>query len=107
MGTVYVHPGFKESLDHPSKAMVGFVTSIYYFGTLFSYLFVAHPLADRYGRRKAAAVGVLTASVGALLQTSAQAAGGIMAMIAGRIVCGFGLAIVSTSVPLYQRCPLL
>lgn len=51
----------------------------------------------------AAAVGVLTTSVGAILQTGARGSSGIMAMIAGRIVCGFGLAIVSTSVPLYQR----
>ncbi|CAO2650024.1 Nn.00g013160.m01.CDS01 [Neocucurbitaria sp. VM-36] len=102
MASIYVHPGFQTSLNHPSKGMTGVITSIYYLGTWISYIFIAHPLADRSGRRIAAAAGVLTTSVGAILQTSAKDAHGVGTMIAGRIVCGVGLAIVSTSVPLYQ-----
>lgn len=103
MASIYVHPGFQMSLNHPSKSMTGFITSIYYLGTWVSYLFFAHPLADRYGRRVAAAVGVLTTAVGAVLQTGAKGTHGSDTMIVGRTVCGLGLAIVSTSVPLYQR----
>lgn len=103
MATIYVHPGFIESLDKPSKAITGLITSIYYVGTWLSYLFVSHPLADRFGRRVAAAVGVLTTAVGAAVQTGAKGENGVATMIVGRIICGFGLAIVSTSVPLYQR----
>ncbi|KAF2682891.1 general substrate transporter [Lentithecium fluviatile CBS 122367] len=102
MATIYVHPGFVKSLHKPSKATTGLITSIYYVGTWLSYLFVSHPLADRYGRRVAAATGVLTTGVGAAIQTGAKGHHGIAMMIAGRIICGFGLAIVSTSVPLYQ-----
>ena len=103
MASIYVHPGFQKSLNYPSKGMAGFITSIYYLGTWISYLFIAHPLADRYGRRVAAAAGVLTTIVGAVLQTGANGPRGSGTMILGRIVCGVGLAIVSTSVPLYQR----
>ncbi|KAF2249955.1 general substrate transporter [Trematosphaeria pertusa] len=102
MATIYVHPGFKKSLHNPTKAMTGLITSIYYLGTWLSYLFVSHPLADRFGRRIAAATGILTTSVGAAIQTAARGEHGVAMMIVGRIVCGFGLAIVSTSVPLYQ-----
>ncbi|KAJ4373086.1 hypothetical protein N0V83_003377 [Neocucurbitaria cava] len=103
MASIYVHPGFQKSLNHPSKGMIGTITSIYYLGTWVSYLFIAHPLADQYGRRVAAAAGVLTTSVGAILQTEAKGSHGVGTMIVGRIICGLGLAIVSTSVPLFQR----
>ncbi|KAJ4350450.1 uncharacterized protein N0V89_009071 [Didymosphaeria variabile] len=102
MATIYIHPGFIQSLHKPTKAMTGLITSIYYLGTWLSYLFVSHPLADRFGRRVAAATGVLITAVGAAIQTASKGHGGVAMMIAGRIVCGVGLAIVSTSVPLYQ-----
>jgi MFS family permease len=103
MASIYVHPGFIEELHNPTKAMTGFITSIYYVGTWFSYLFISHPLADRYGRRVAAASGTVITAFGAALQTFASGSLGLSMMIIGRIVCGIGLAIVSTSVPLYQR----
>ncbi|KAF9728735.1 MFS monosaccharide transporter [Paraphaeosphaeria minitans] len=102
MASIYVHPGFIESLHEPTKAMTGLITSTYYLGTWFSYLFISHLLADRFGRRVAAATGVLTTAVGAAIQTAAKGDHGVAMMIAGRIVCGVGIAIVSTSVPLYQ-----
>jgi MFS family permease len=103
MASIYVHPGFTTALDNPSKAITGLITSIYYVGTWFSYLFIAHYLADKYGRRLAAASGVVITGVGALLQTCAAGPLALAMMIVGRIVCGVGLAIVSTAVPLYQR----
>ncbi|KAF2643703.1 general substrate transporter [Massarina eburnea CBS 473.64] len=102
MATIYIHPGFIKSLHRPSKEMTGLITSIYYVGTWLSYLFLSHPLADRFGRRIAAATGVITTAVGASIQCAAKGRGGVAQMIVGRIICGFGLAIVSTSVPLYQ-----
>ncbi|KAF2704741.1 general substrate transporter [Pleomassaria siparia CBS 279.74] len=102
MATIYVHPGFIKALQKPAKTETGLITSIYYLGTWLSYLFVAHPLADRFGRRVAAASGVLITSIGAAIQAGAGGPSGLAMMIIGRIVCGLGLAIVSTSVPLYQ-----
>jgi MFS family permease len=103
MASIYVHPGFMEALNNPSKAVTGLITSIYYVGTWVSYLFISHPLADKYGRRFAAVSGVVITAFGAALQAWASGPLGLAMMIVGRIVCGVGLAIVSTSVPLYQR----
>lgn len=103
MASIYVHPGFKEALHQPTKTETGLITSLYYLGTWISYLFLGHYLADRYGRRVAAASGILITSIGALMQTVAHGeTTGLALMIIGRITCGVGLAIVSTSVPLYQ-----
>lgn len=103
MATIYVHPGFKEALHKPDSSTTGLITSIYYLGTWLSYLFVSHPTADQLGRRAAAAIGILVTAVGAALQTGAGGPNALAMMIIGRIICGFGLGIVSTSVPLYQR----
>ena len=104
MASIYVHPGFKEALHKPTKSATGVITSIYYLGAWVSYLFLGHGLADRYGRRVAAATGISITVLGALMQTLANGpVGGLALMIIGRIICGIGLAIVSTSVPLYQR----
>ncbi|KAF2732873.1 general substrate transporter [Polyplosphaeria fusca] len=102
MASIYVHPGFVKALHHPSKATTGAITSIYYIGTWFSYLFISHPLADRFGRRVAAASGVLITGIGAAIQADAKGSVALGMMIVGRITCGVGLAIVSTSIPLYQ-----
>jgi hypothetical protein len=44
-----------------------------------------------------------TSCIGAALQAGADGKSAFAMMIVGRIFCGLGLAIVSTSVPLYQR----
>ncbi|KAF2743805.1 general substrate transporter [Sporormia fimetaria CBS 119925] len=102
MASIYVHPGFIKALHEPSKAVIAFITSIYYVGTWVSYLFIAHPLADMYGRRVAAASGIVVTSVGCAIQTAANGRIGVAMMAIGRVVCGVGLAVVSTFVPLYQ-----
>ncbi|KAF2119415.1 general substrate transporter [Lophiotrema nucula] len=102
MASIYVHPGFVKALHHPSKAKTGAITSIHYVGAWVSYLFISHPLADKYGRKIAAALGILITAIGSAIQANARGTTGLANMIVGRIVCGVGLAIVSTSVPLYQ-----
>jgi MFS family permease len=103
LATIYVHPGFKIALHHPTPSRTGLITAIYYLGTWISYIFISHPASDRFGRRYAALSGVLVTCVGAALQAGATSSGALAMMIVGRIICGLGLAIVSTSVPLYQR----
>ena len=41
--------------------------------------------------------------VGAALQVGAKGTGAFAMMIVGRIICGLGIGLVSTAVPLYQR----
>ena len=45
--------------------------------------------------------------IGTALQAGAGGSGAYSMMIIGRIICGLGLAVVSTSVPLYQRFVLI
>jgi MFS family permease len=103
LATIYVHPGFKIALHKPPPSKTGLITAIYYLGTWISYLFISHPASDYLGRRYAAFAGVLVTCVGAALQTGATGSGAFAMMIIGRIICGLGLAVVSTAVPLYQR----
>jgi MFS family permease len=106
IATIYTHPGFKSTLHHPKASKTGLITAIYYLGTWLSYVFLSHPASDRLGRRYAAVLGMLITCVGAALQAGADGKGAFAMFIIGRIVCGLGLAIVSTSVPLYQRYEL-
>jgi len=76
---------------------------VYYVGTWLSYIFFAHPAADRLGRRYAAFVGMGVMCVGQALQAGASGAGALAMVLAGRVVSGVGTGIISTSVPLYQR----
>lgn len=103
MATIYVHPGFKKALHKPDAAHTGLITAIYYLGTWTSYIFISHPLSDYLGRRYAASAGVFVVCVGAALQAGARGPGSFAMMIVGRILAGMGVAVVSTSVPMYQR----
>ena len=103
IATIYTHPGFKKTLHNPKASKTGLITAIYYLGTWLSYVFLSHPASDRLGRRYAGVLGMATSCVGAALQTGADGKGAYAMMIVGRIMCGLGLAVVSTSVPLYQR----
>lgn len=102
LASVLAHPGFKHVLDD-AEASLGLITGIYYIGTWLSYIFVAHPAADKLGRRYAALGGMLVLCVGQALQASATGPSAFRHILAGRIISGLGTGVVSTSVPLYQR----
>jgi MFS family permease len=99
---VLVHPGFVAALNKPDASKTGLITAIYYLGTWLSYVFVSHPMSDLLGRRYAGLIGMLVSCVGQALQAGATGNSAFGMMIAGRIVSGLGVAVVSTSVPLYQ-----
>ncbi|RKU41825.1 hypothetical protein DL546_004274 [Coniochaeta pulveracea] len=102
LSSVLVHPGFVKQLHHPSASKKGLITAIYYLGTWISYVFLSHPASDRLGRRYAALVGTVITCFGSALQAGAKGSGAYAMVISGRIIAGIGVAIVSTSVPLYQ-----
>jgi MFS family permease len=103
MATIYVNPGFKTETKITKPAQTGLITAIYYLGTWLSYLFLSHPASDRLGRRYSAMTGILVVCVGAAIQAGARKPHGLAMMVIGRIICGLGMALVSTAVPLYQR----
>ncbi|SPO05550.1 related to ASD-3 ascus development protein 3 [Cephalotrichum gorgonifer] len=102
LSSVLVHPGWTDLLNNPTPPQKGTVTGIYYVGTWLGYVFISRPLSDSLGRRYAAMCGTAMLCVGAAIQASCVGAGAFAAMVAGRAICGAGVAIVSTSVPLYQ-----
>ena len=103
LASVLVHPGFKDTLHSPGSSRNGLITAVYYIGTWSSYIFFAHPAADRLGRRYAASVGMAIMALGQVFQAAASGSNALVMIIAGRIIAGLGTGIVSTSVPLYQR----
>lgn len=103
LSSILVNPGWRAALGQPTPSQKGIVTGIYYLGTLLSYIFLSHPLADWLGRRYAALVGTLVLSLGALLMASSHGPYAIGIMALGRWTCGVGVGVVSTSVPMYQR----
>lgn len=100
LSSILVHPGWRKAMDYPDASQRGTITGIYYFGTLLSYLFFSHPLADWLGRRYAALVGTIALAIGAGFMAGSAS---VAAMAFGRWACGLGVGIVSTTVPLYQR----
>lgn len=103
LSSVLVHPGWRETLHDPTPSQKGLVTGIYYLGTFLSYVFLSHPLADYFGRRHGAMFGTGMLSVGAVVMAAAKGDGAVGMMALGRWVCGVGVGVVSTTVPLYQR----
>lgn len=98
-----MHPGFKATLQGLDPSQSGLITAIYYLGSWLGYILLAHPAADRLGRRYAALAGMLVTCVGQALQAGADGPHALGMVIAGRIIAGMGTAVISTSVPLYQR----
>lgn len=103
LSSVLVHPEFVKAMGHPTPSQKGLITAIYYLGTWISYIFLSHPASDLFGRRYAALTGTLTVAVGTALECGARGPGAYAMVVAGRIICGLGVGVVSTSVPLYQR----
>ncbi|GAB1316192.1 Ascus development protein 3 [Madurella fahalii] len=102
LASVLVHPGFQKALRQPDASRSGLITAIYYLGTWLSYIFLAHPAADKLGRRYAALSGMSVTCIGQALQAGAVGPHALGMVVVGRIVAGMGTAIISTSVPLYQ-----
>jgi MFS family permease len=103
IATLYVNNGWTKALHKPNAAQKGLITAIYYLGTWLSYVFLSSLASDRLGRRYAALAGTVVTCIGGAVQTGAIGKTAYASMIIGRIISGFGNAVISTSVPLYQR----
>ncbi|PVH74281.1 general substrate transporter [Cadophora sp. DSE1049] len=58
--------------------------------------------SDKLGRRYAALTGTVVTCIGGAVQAGSHGKSALAMMVIGRILSGFGNAIISTSVPLYQ-----
>ncbi len=90
-------------MNNPDATRKGVITAIYYLGTWLSYIFLSRAASDYLGRRYSAFTGNLVTCFGTALQAGATGGGAYAMVIGGRVIAGVGVAIVSTSVPLYQR----
>ncbi|CDK28629.1 unnamed protein product [Kuraishia capsulata CBS 1993] len=84
----FVLPAWKKSL----------ITSVLSAGTFFGAL-LAGDFADWIGRRSTVIFGCVVFLVGGVLQTAASSLG---LLVAGRLVCGFGIGYVSATIIMYM-----
>ncbi|KAI0462614.1 hypothetical protein LJB42_004110 [Komagataella kurtzmanii] len=89
---------FKQQFNNPSSAMIGTTVAILEIGAFFSSLTVGR-VGDIIGRRRTIRYGAFIFVVGGLLQTAAS---NLKVLIAGRIISGIGVGLLSTIVPMYQ-----
>ncbi|KAK6858280.1 general substrate transporter [Apiospora arundinis] len=102
LASIQVHPGFVDEMGELTAVRRGVITAIYYVGTWTGYVFVSHPASDRLGRRYAALIGTAVLAVGTAFEAGATRPHVYAMWIVGRIICGLGVSMLSTSVPLYQ-----
>ena len=98
MSGIITGPYFKMYFHDPSPTEIGTMVSILEIGALVSSLIVGR-VGDIIGRRKTILYGSLIFFVGGLFQTIAN---GMPMMMAGRLIAGVGVGMLSTIVPVYQ-----
>ncbi|KAE8155230.1 general substrate transporter [Aspergillus avenaceus] len=94
--TGYINPSdnFPDVTSSQSSMIVSLLSAGTFFGAL-----GAAPVADYFGRRIAMIIESFVFCFGVILQTAATA---IPLFVAGRFFAGFGVGLLSATVPLYQ-----
>jgi sugar porter (SP) family MFS transporter len=94
--TGYVNPadGIPDITSTESSMIVSILSAGTFFGAL-----TAAPVADYFGRRIAMIIDSVVFCFGVVLQTAATA---IPLFVAGRFFAGFGVGLLSATIPLYQ-----
>ncbi|KAF7586781.1 High-affinity glucose transporter rgt2 [Aspergillus hancockii] len=94
--TGYVNPAdnFPDVTSSQSSMIVSLLSAGTFFGAL-----GAAPVADYFGRRIAMIIESVVFCFGVILQTAATS---IPLFVAGRFFAGFGVGLLSATVPLYQ-----
>lgn len=95
---IIVNPWFLETFNNPEPSVLGTVSAMYNIGGFVGSVtafFVGHIL----GRRRTILTGIAVTTIGAIPFCTAQTIG---ALVAGRIVCGIGVGILSSTVGLWQ-----
>ncbi|KAF2800966.1 general substrate transporter [Melanomma pulvis-pyrius CBS 109.77] len=99
MAIVIQSPNFLDFFHtHPETPIIGAINSTFSGGAVFGALMGGLTM-DRFGRRMTVFIGAAINLLGACLQTGAQNLGMILA---GRILAGWAVGVLSMSVPIYQ-----
>lgn len=89
---------FNNTFDNPDSAMTGLIVAIYEIGCFLGAIATAF-VGECLGRRKSIGLGCVIMIVGAILQASSF---GRAQMIVARVVSGFGMGIINSTVPVVQ-----
>ncbi|KAL4876782.1 general substrate transporter [Aspergillus karnatakaensis] len=88
-------PKWQEYFDHPSGAILGFMSASYPLGAILSTPFSAL-ISDRYGRRWSILSGSVIMIAGVAIQTASNS---LAPFLVSRIVVGFGITLALTAGP--------
>lgn len=94
---IIVSPWFLDSYHHPKPTLLATISSMYNIGGTIGSA-IAFFVGNALGRRKSILCGVAVGSVGAIVQCAATE---IPQLVSGRIVCGIGVGIMSSTVGLW------
>lgn len=98
LGGLVANESFKRSFGHPGPALLGTIVAILEIGCFIGSLLTA-VFGEQLGRTLCSAVGAIVMFFGAILQAASQNAG---MMIIARLICGVGLGIINSTVPVLQ-----
>jgi len=97
MGGLTTSPIFLEQFGNPNASLLGFLVSAYEVGAMIGAL-ATFIIGDRLGRKPNNIAGTVIVAVGAAIQTSSF---GIGQFVAGRLIAGFGLGMMTTVIPVW------
>ena len=92
-----VSPWFLKAYHHPSPTLLATISAMYNIGGTIGSA-IAFFIGNALGRRRTILVGVAIGSIGAVVQCAAIR---IAQLVSGRIVCGIGVGILSSTVGLW------
>ena len=95
---IIVNPWFLKTFHKPSGGLLGTISAMYNIGGLIGSA-AAFLLGDALGRRKTILCGVAVTTIGAM---PFSAATNIGTLVAGRIVCGIGVGMMTSTVGIWQ-----
>ncbi|PSR75893.1 hypothetical protein PHLCEN_2v8807 [Hermanssonia centrifuga] len=98
MSGVITGPHFLKFFDNPSALEVGSMVAVLEVGAFITSI-AAGRIGDTLGRRGTLFIGAVIFALGGAIQTMTP---GFWVMVAGRVVAGFGVGLLSTIVPIYQ-----
>jgi sugar porter (SP) family MFS transporter len=95
---VIVLPWFLTKFNHPNTKLLGTISAMYNVGGFVGGL-IAFFVGSKLGRRRTILSGLGICAVGAIIQCTATH---LSELIAGRIICGVGVGIMTSTVGLWQ-----
>ncbi|KAI9497222.1 general substrate transporter [Zychaea mexicana] len=98
IGGILIQEHFLAAHNNPNSAVQGAIVALFNVGCFFGAC-VAASLATKWGRKRTIQVGCVFATVGGVIQTASVNVG---MFIAGRLIIGIGIGLLSMIVPLYQ-----